>query len=117
MLRFLRMLLTMLAIAEMGTILASCARSTDPTTGATTSTIDPQLQNVITAIKSNVLKACGFQVAIDSVSAIVGTFVPGVSLVGEVTTQICKAVTALGVRRGMSTPMVNGVPVVGRFVR
>lgn len=78
---------------------------------------DPTVQADISAIKGAVQKACGYSVPVADIASIIGTFVPGVELVGSVTTAICKAVTALGVRRGEVAPQVNGVILHGYFLR
>lgn len=98
---------TMVVAAAMG--LGGCA-----TTGSLTST---QVTDEINLIKSDVKAACGYVVPLADVAAIVNTFLPGASIVGTITTQICSAVTALGVRRGVSLPQVNGVVLHGYFAQ
>lgn len=97
--------------------LTGCATKVDPTTGATTTITDPQLAETIAQIKAGILQTCGFSATINSIAGIVGTFVPGVSVVPSVVSAVCGAVTAMGARRGGPKPHVNGVAVEGRFVR
>jgi|SRR5882724_7777380 len=112
----MKMKLISLALC-VGIGLTSCTTKVDPTTGVTTTVTDPQLTETIAQIKSGILQTCGFSATINSIASIVGTFVPGVSVVPSVVSAICGAVTAKGVRRGGPRPQVNGVAVEGRFVR
>lgn len=113
----MRLKVTALALCA-GLVLVGCAHTvTDPITGTTTQQPDPQLLDTINKVKAGVLQACGYSATINSIAAIVGTFVPGVSIVGQVTGAICSSVTALGARYGGAGPTVNGVPVEGHFVQ
>jgi hypothetical protein len=102
-----------LITAALAASLAGCA-----TTGGvpTTSTVTTTITNDMAMIQADVKLACNYVVPIADVAAIVATFVPAVGLVGTVTTQICNAVTAMGVRRGEGLPQVNGVPIHGYFI-
>lgn len=97
--------------------LAGCATKTDPVTGTTTEVIDPQVLATIEQIRTGIQTTCGFSATIGSILAIVGTFVPGVSIVPGVINAVCSAVTAKSVTRNGARPQVNGVTVEGRFVR
>lgn len=108
-------LISLVLCAGLG--LTSCTTKVDPTTGVTTTVPDPQFAETLAQIKAGILQTCGYSATIGSIAAIVGTFVPGVSVVPSVVSAICGAVTAKSVRRGGPRPQVNGLPVEGHFVR
>jgi hypothetical protein len=108
-------ILTAFAVAA-SVLLASCG-TTSTVGGVTTTTPNAQFAADIAAVKAAVLTGCGFVVDVETVSAIVGTFVPGAALVGTVAQQICAAVTALGAAPGGPEPQVNGIVIHGYFLK
>lgn len=111
------MLKRCIALLLAGVTLAGCGASST-TTGGVITTVPPvnvTITNDIAAIKAGVLTACGYVAVTSEVAAIVGTFVPGAGLVGQIISEICKAVTTKGARLGMATPQVNGVALHGYF--
>jgi hypothetical protein len=105
---------TIAAALAASMLLAGCG-TTSTVGGVTTTTPNAELTADIAAVKAAVLTSCGYVVDLATVSSIVGTFVPGAALVGTVATQICAAVTALGVRQGAAQPQVNGIVIHGYF--
>jgi len=113
--------------------LGACAHTTDPTTGATTTTLDPDLGKLISPFVTpdQVQKAsdiavqtCGYLPAADTVTGLLATFVPGAGVVTTIASQvahlICKTVTSKGARRGAiagHVPVVRGVAIHGHFIR
>jgi hypothetical protein len=120
-------------ILSMALFLGACAHTTDPTTGVTTTTLDPDLGNLISPFvtPAQVQKAsdiavqtCGYLPAGETVVGLLATFVPGAgvvtSIVDQVARLICKTVTSKGARRGAvagHVPVVRGVAIHGHFVR
>lgn len=98
--------------------------SVTPTPGTPTpvASIDPTIE----AIQNTAAKVCGFVPTVSTVAGIVTSFVGGgpiAGIVGSVATAICNAVVPKSsLRRGgprmlNGTPVVNGVPVEGYFLR
>lgn len=91
--------------------------------GSCSGTSSPPL-SLIDQIEQGAIVACGYAPSVVSISAILGSFIPGVGGVGPIVTEICQAVNALKtpmgamVRAGApATVMVRGVAVHGVFTR
>ena len=87
-----------------------------PTGSTGTASTDP----TVIKIQDTAAKICGFVPTASTVLGIIGTFT-GVSsitsVVSNVATAICGAVTKKSARRGGPGPMVRGVPVQGTFIQ
>lgn len=116
----------LLATLPLALGLGACA--TDPITGQPEVVVpipsviatNPSVTNVVTQAQDIAVRVCGYLPTAETVANIVTTFTgtpPGLDLATTIADQICAAVTKQGVRRGATAvPMVNGVPIQGRFV-
>jgi hypothetical protein len=112
--------------------LGACAHTTDPTTGTTTTTIDPDLGKLVSPFVTPeqiqkasdiAVQTCGYLPAVDTVTGLLATFVPGSAVLTNIASQvghlICKTITSKGARRGAvagHVPVVRGVAIRGHFV-
>lgn len=79
----------------------------------------------VDAVVAATVKACGFLPTVQTAAGVLSTFVPaagvGVGIANAVANAICQAVVpAKAARRSLRAgegPVVNGVPIEGRFVR
>jgi hypothetical protein len=117
---------------SMALFLGACAHTTDPATGITTTTLDPDLGKLISPFVTPeqvqkasdiAVRTCGYLPAVQTVSGLLATFVPGAGAVTDIANQvanlICKTVTSKGARRGAiagHVPVVRGVAIHGHFV-
>ncbi len=99
--------------------LGGCASTgTVPSSGGTT-----DISSQIAQAQQIAVQVCGYLPVASTVSALFSTFVPGsasgLSIAAQVANAICNAVapTKSARLRGAAVPTVNGVPIVGRFVR
>ena len=91
--------------------LAGCA--------TTQSAVDTSL---VAQIRAGIIATCGYQVGIDSLIHLIGTFTPGVNIASIAIDTVCAAVAPLvvghaGPKVKVPTPVVNGVVIRGHFVR
>ena len=107
----------LLASALSGSLLvASCATvpTVDPITGTK---VVPE----VTKIMTSAVAICGFEPTAATVAAILASFIPGASpiasIVNQVASSICNAVTAKSARYGGAAPSVNGIAIAGHFVQ
>lgn len=105
--------------------LAGCGTTGLITPGPTSTPISSG-NATVDAVVAATVKACGFLPTVQTAASVLSTFVPGASvgvgIANAVAKAICDAVApakASGRRsmRAGASPVVNGVPIEGRFVR
>lgn len=87
--------------------------------GCNTTGDSAQVAATIAQVQSTTRQICSFVPTARTVFSILSAFgVPGVSIAGDVATQICNAVTTAPLADGgPRQAKVNGVVIRGRFVR
>lgn len=96
-------------------LLGSCTTvpGVDPITGQPIAT-------EVANIQALAVQICAFQPTAATVTAILGTLIPGASpvttVINQVASSICAAVTKPAFRAGGAFPEVNGIPIQGHFV-
>jgi hypothetical protein len=120
----LRKILT-IVVAAAAISLGACAHNGLPQPGAGPAPIlaptgNPKFDAVVSEVQNYTAQACGYQPTAATITGILATFIPGAapinSLVTQITTGICAAVTKKGFRRGGPAPSYRGVKIQGTRV-
>lgn len=113
-----------------GLTLGACnLTGSDVAPGGVPSVSSSQVSSAITTVQQATVRACGFLPAVQTVTAILSTFVasaqPIVMIGNEIANGICSAVVPkkasslrkLGAPEVIGPPTYHGVPISGGFVR
>ncbi len=89
--------------------------------GGCAATKPPLELTLVQQIQHAIIDSCGYKVQIDSLIAVLNTFVPGAGLLTLAVDTVCQVVEPLTVGHAgpavrVPPPVVNGVPLKGHFV-
>ena len=86
---------------------------------ATTGGTNPDISAEIQKAQQIAVQVCGFLPAVETVSGILTTFIPGGAPANAIASQVANAICAAVTNKSVSLtgPMVNGVPVKGEWVK